>query len=167
MKYADSFKSTSSCRLSSHLKLKDMRPEETTMATYFPYHFYDNLDLRDQSQVLLFCVKILKKFKWNWYSAVLADLVDFKSLGGGTVCEVSSSGYNRDPGLSSVLINFDQTLFTTELWSEKVADLSRRSKVKIVMGTSYYTENMDIDNASVEEVATFIQSELQNGIHQN
>ena len=35
------------------------------------------------------------------------------------------------------------------------------------MGTSYYTENMDIDNASVEEVATFIQSELQNGIHQN
>ena len=124
--FRDSFKKSEHCTFDSNLRLADMTPHQTAMARVYPYHFYDNLDLTD-------------------YGAVLADLKEFKRLGGGAICEVSSSGYKRD--------------------HLHVANLSTDSGVHIIMGTSNYPTTQST-TASIEEMSNFIRSELENGFNQ-
>ena len=110
--FRDSFKKSEHCTFDSNIRLADMTPHQTVMARVYPYHFYDNLDLTD-------------------YGAVLADLKEFKRLGGGAICEESSSGYKRD--------------------HLHVANLSTDSGVHVIMGTSYYPTTQST-TASIEEI---------------
>ena len=64
----------------------------------FPYHFHDNLNFDD-------------------FDAVLESLLNYRTLGGGTVVEVSTVGLQRDPKFC--------------------ANLSKESGVKVIMGTGY------------------------------
>jgi len=97
------------------------------MVRQFPYHFKDNLNLTD-------------------YDAILYDLKDYKNLGGGTICEVSTVGLSRDPKFC--------------------AKLSEESGVNVIMGTGYYVDaaqTNDTKTSSVEIMNQFIQDELRNG----
>ena len=97
------------------------------MVRQFPYHFHDNLQLTD-------------------YDALLFDLNDYKRLGGGTICEVSTVGLGRDPAFC--------------------ARLSKASNVNVIMGTGYYVDKAQSDatrNETVEHMAKFMASELRNG----
>ena len=78
-----------------------MSQPESAMVRQFPYHFHDNLQLTD-------------------YDALLFDLNDYKRLGGGTICEVSTVGLGRDPAFC--------------------ARLSKASNVNVIMGTGYYVD---------------------------
>merc|ERR1711990_378306 len=71
---------------------------------------------------------------------------DYKKLGGGTICEVSTVGLSRDPKFC--------------------AKLSEESGVNVIMGTGYYVHAAQTDAtkaSTVEVMNQFIQNELKNG----
>ena len=90
-----------------------MSQPESAMVRQFPYHFHDNLQLTD-------------------YSALLFDLADYKQLGGGTICEVSTVGLGRDPAFC--------------------AKLSKESNVNVIMGTGYYVDKAQSDATRNETI---------------
>ena len=71
-------------------------------------------------------------------------LLDYKKLGGGTICEVSTVGLSRDPKFC--------------------AKLSEESGVNVIMGTGYYVHAAQTDAtkaSTVEVMNQFIQNELK------
>ena len=80
----------------------------------------------------------------NSKKALLLDLKDYKSLGGGTICEVSTVGLGRDP--------------------EFCAKLSKESGVNVIMGTGYYVDKAQSDatrNETIEKMSQFMANELR------
>ena len=72
------------------------------------------------------------------------SLLDYKKLGGGTICEVSTVGLSRDPKFC--------------------AKLSVESGVNVIMGTGYYVHAAQTDAtkaSTVEVMNQFIQNELK------
>ena len=96
MNFNCSFRSSPYCPLSNDALLTNMSNGDTGMVRRFPYHFRQNLDFTD-------------------YDAVLESLINYRSLGGGSVVEVSTIGLQRDP--------------------EMCAHLSKDSNVNVIMGT--------------------------------
>jgi len=96
MNFDCSFRPSPYCNLPHDMPLLSMPLRNMAMVRRFPYHFRENLDFTD-------------------YDAVLESLKNYKTVGGGSVVEVSTVGLHRDP--------------------ECCARLSQDSMVNVIMGT--------------------------------
>lgn len=79
-------------------------------------------------------------------SIAIEELQDFKAAGGGTICDPTNIGLERDP--------------------EALARISRASGVNIVMGAGWYREKTYpsyIAETSTEDLARFLVDEIENG----
>ena len=141
MNFECSFHKSKLCSEDTNLKLKNMTNHQAAMVRQFPYHFKDNLDLTDYDAVLY---DLKGKYKEFQRFSVNKKFLDYKSLGGGTICEVSTVGLSRDPKFC--------------------AKLSEESGVNVIMGTGYYVHAAQTDAtkaSTVEVMNQFIQNELQ------
>lgn len=81
------------------------------------------------------------------FDEMLAEVGEFRTLGGGTMVEVSNTGLGRD--------------------ARSLARLSRASGLNIVMGAGWYEKNFhpaDMDRKSVEEMAAEIVRDIAVGV---
>ena len=139
MNFECSFHKSKLCSEDTNMKLKNMTNHQAAMVRQFPYHFKDNLDLTDYEAVLY----DLKGCSYKIFSTN-KSLSDYKKLGGGTICEVSTVGLSRDPRFC--------------------AKLSEESGVNVIMGTGYYVHAAQTDAtkaSTVEVMNQFIQNELK------
>ena len=80
------------------------------------------------------------------FNSTRESLDNFRKLGGSTVIDVTTQGLNGNPEIS--------------------AEISRRSRVNVIMGSGYYVHNAHkeaVKSKSVEEISADIVNEWENG----